>query len=94
MARQETREIASYLRDGSLWVGHFVIGYGELNFGDDRFDAAHGLANLICAGPTTSTNEADRQVQVWNRSADKTGGGKTVSVPKLDVVVERLKRAA
>lgn len=57
MAQHETREIASYLRDGSLWVGHFVVSNGELNFGDDRMDAAHGLANLLCTRPTNSTKE-------------------------------------
>ena len=53
MALHETRAVATYLRDGSLWVGHFVDSHGELNFGDDRFDAAHGLA-LVFADATTS----------------------------------------
>lgn len=94
MAQHETHEVASYLRNGSLWVGHFVLSNGELNFGDDRFDAAHGLANLVCAELTSWTNEAEPQMQAWNRSASQTGEGKTASVPKLDAVVERLKLAA
>jgi hypothetical protein len=94
MAQHEMREIASYLRNGSLWVGHFVVSNGELDFGDDRFDAAHGLANFVCAEPTSSTNGADPQVQAWNRSADQTGGDKTARVPNLGAMVERLKLAA
>ena len=45
--RSERREVAISLRDGSIWVGHFIDGHGELNFGDDRFDAAHGLGDLL-----------------------------------------------
>lgn len=94
MTHPATREIASYLRDGSLWVGHFVATNGELDFGDDRFDAAHGLANLACAEPTSSTIKADPQMQAWNRSANQAPGAKTASVPKLDALVEELKLAA
>jgi hypothetical protein len=43
----ERREVVIYLRDSSLWVGDFIDGHGELNFGDDRLDAAHGLGNLL-----------------------------------------------
>ena len=42
-------EVAIYLRNGSIWVGHFADGHGELNFGDDRSDAAHGLGDLLDA---------------------------------------------
>ena len=45
--RSEGREVAIYLRDGSIWVGHFVDDHRELNFGDDRADAAHGLGDLL-----------------------------------------------
>ena len=90
MAQRETHEIATYLRNGSLWVGHFVLNNGELNFGDDRFDAAHGLANLVCAASTSS----NWQVHAWNQSADQSGGGKAASVPKSEALVERLKLAA
>jgi hypothetical protein len=94
MAQHATQQIASYLRDGSLWVGHFVISNGELNFGDDRFDAAHGLANVVCAEPTSSTAQADPQMQAWNQAANQTSASKTKRVAKLDAVVERLKLAA
>ena len=94
MAQQATQEIGIYLRNGSLWVGRFVVSNGELNFGDDRFDAAHGLANLVSAERTSSTTEADPQTQAWNPSVTRTGGGKTANVPKLDAVVEPLKLAA
>jgi hypothetical protein len=94
MAQHETREVASYLRNGSLWVGYFVMSNGELNFGDDRFDAAHGLANLVCAEATILPNGTDRQVQILNRAADQRAGGKTASDAKFDAVVERLKLAA
>ena len=43
------REVAIYLRNGSIWVGHFSDDHGELNFGDDRPDAAHGLGDLLHA---------------------------------------------
>ena len=45
--RCESREVASYLRDGSIWIGHFTDDGGALNFGDDRHDAAHGLGDLL-----------------------------------------------
>jgi hypothetical protein len=94
MAQQQTREIASFLRNGSLWVGNVAVSSGDLYFGDDRFDATHGLASFVCPEPPSSANEAAPQVHAWNRSADATAVGKTSSVPKSDEVVERLKRAA
>ncbi len=45
--RSEQHEVAIYLRDGSIWVGHFIDDHGELDFGDDRHDAAHGLSELL-----------------------------------------------
>jgi hypothetical protein len=42
-------EVAIYLRNGSIWVGHFADSHGDLNFGDDRSDAAHGLGDLLDA---------------------------------------------
>ena len=45
--RREQREVAIYLRNGSIWVGHFSDDHGELDFGDDRRDAAHGLGELL-----------------------------------------------
>jgi hypothetical protein len=94
MVQHKTHEIASYLRNGSLWVGRFVVSDGELNFGDDRFDAAHGLANFVYAEQTRPTNEAGLQLQAWGRSANEAGGGKTAEVLKMDAVGERLKSAA
>jgi len=75
MASHHTRQVATYLRDGSLWVGHFVDSRGELNFGDDRFDATHGLANAVRAEATSSTSEKRRSKRV-TRSAvgTKTSG--------------------
>jgi hypothetical protein len=94
MARHETREIACYLRDGSLWVGHVVIDAVELDFGDDRVDGAHGLAHFVSAELSSATIEAQAQVQTGNRSAGQTGVDKAPAVPKLVPVVARLKRAA
>jgi hypothetical protein len=94
MAQHETRQIASYLRNGSLWIGHFVLTNGQLNFGDDRFDAANGLANLACGDSASSTNEPDPRMQAWKRSAEQRKGGTTANEPKLEAVVERLKLAA
>lgn len=94
MARHETREIACYLRNGSLWVGHFVIGDLELNFGDDRVDGAHGLAHFVSAELSSSTIEAQARMQAGNRCEAQTGVDKAPAVPKLLPAVERLKRAA
>jgi hypothetical protein len=47
--RSEGHKVAIYLRNGSIWVGHFIDDHGELNFGDDRPDATHGLADLLHA---------------------------------------------
>ncbi len=94
MAQHETQEIATYLRNGSLWVGRFAVSSGELNFGDDRFDAAHGLASFVCAEQRRPTNEASPQTQAWNQSENQTGVGKSAEIPKLDAVVGRLKLAA
>ena len=56
----ETREVACYLRNGSLWVGHFIVDDGELNFGDDRFDSVDGLAKLAYAEATRSSAKVAR----------------------------------
>lgn len=45
--RRQQREVAIYLRDGSIWVGHFTVDNDGLDFGDDRLDAAHGLGDLL-----------------------------------------------
>jgi len=94
MAHHETREIATYLRDGALWVGHVVTGELELDFGDDRVDAAHGLASFVGAQPTSLSRETRPQIQAGDRSAAPIADGKTERVTKLDPVVARLKRAA
>lgn len=94
MAQPETREVASYLRNGSLWVGRFAISRGELDFGDDRFDAANGLANLVCAEATNSSSGVGPRLQAWNGAADRAGGRKTAIASKLDAMVERFKLAA
>ena len=69
MAQHETVEVASYLRDGSLWVGRFVVDGGGLDFGDDRIDSSHGLAKLANAEMTRSPGDAGRQVIAWTRNA-------------------------
>ena len=92
MAQHETREIASYLRNGSLWVGRFVVNGGELDFGDDRFDSMHGLANVECAESTA--NGTDLQVRAWARSMGPTNGGKPWIAPRVAGAVQALKRAA
>jgi hypothetical protein len=92
MAHHETREIASYLRNGSLWIGRFVDNGGELDFGDDRFDSTHGLASVECAESTA--NENDLQVRAWARSIGPTNGGKPWSAPRFAGAAPILKRAA
>ena len=94
MVQHKTHEIASYLRNGSLWVGRFVVSSGDLYFGDDRFDATHGLASVVCAEPARSANEADPRMRAWGCATDPTDVRKTSNVPASDAVVERLKRAA
>ena len=94
MAQPETREIASYLRDGSVWVGHFVAGSTDLYFGDDRFSATHGLARVASAQATGSADAAAPQVHARTRSAGREDSGKASNVPQWDGIVERLKRAA
>jgi hypothetical protein len=58
----ERREVAIYLRDSYLWVGDFIDGHAELNFGDDRLDAAHGLGKLLHSEglPRTLTKSPSR----------------------------------
>src|SRR5262249_14243046 len=92
MAQHETREVASYLRNGSLWVGRFVVNGSELDFGDDRFDSTHGLANVECAENTA--NETDLQVRAWARSIGPTSAAKPWSAPRFDGAVQAFKRAA
>ena len=94
MALDETREIACYLRNGSLWIGHFVVSDGQLDFGDERFDAAHGLACLVYAEATSPTNEVDPPLQAWNGSRDQTAERATSSIRNVIPTVERLKIAA
>jgi len=94
MALDETRKIAIYLRNGSLWVGTFVVNDGELDFGDDRFDAAHGLAKFVYARPTSLTNKPHPQPQASDLSSIETGGVHGAEVQDSDVVVKRFKLAA
>ncbi len=85
MALHKTRKVATYLRDGSLWVGHFVESQGELDFGDDRFDAAHGLAKLVRVEATSETRHL-------GQSAGQTGASKPRSVARTGALLERLRR--
>lgn len=94
MGRRETREVATYLRNGSHWVGQFVISEGDLDFGDDRFDAAHGLARLVYAEPRTSPSEAGLRADAWNGAADEAARRKTTATSRLDARVERFKLVA
>ena len=88
MASHEAREIGCYLRDGSLWVGHFVAD-GELNFGDDRIDSAHGLARIACTGPMSFTHVADRQVQTRLRAPDVARESRTARAAYMHRCVSR-----
>lgn len=56
------REIAIHTRNGSIWVGYFIDGDGELYFGDDRLDAAHGLANFLDAEALKAAHIAEEPV--------------------------------
>jgi len=94
MAQHETVEVASYLRDGSLWAGRFVVDGGGLDFGDDRSDSLHGLAMLASAGTTRSSRESGRQVIACTRNGCPAAGSRTPSTPKADGPVDSLKRAA
>jgi hypothetical protein len=94
MAQHETREVATYLRNGSLWVGHFVVSSGELDFGDDRFDAAHGLASFVYASPASSPRESGPRVHAGSAAARPAGGRETATASRLDAGGERLKLAA
>jgi hypothetical protein len=94
MALRETRKIGTYLRNGSLWVGTFVVGDGGLDFGDDRFDAAHGLANFVYAQPTRSTNEPHPHAQASSPSSIHPSGIGNAGVREADVAVKRFKLAA
>lgn len=94
MGQHESVEVASYLRDGSLWVGRFVVDGDGLDFGDDRADSLHGLAKLANAEMTRSSREAGRQVIAWTRNACPATGGRTSSTLKSDALVASLMRAA
>lgn len=89
-----THEVSCYLRDGSPWVGYFNVDDGDLNFGDDRFDSAHGLVKLAYAEPTRSTNDADARVRVWMQSADQTVEAEGAQVVNPNGVIEQMKLAA
>jgi hypothetical protein len=82
------------LRDGSLWVGHFVTGDVELDFGDDRVDAGHGLARFVRSEATSSSKEARSGMEAGNGSVAPIAGGKIERFAKLDPLIARLKRAA
>ena len=89
----ETREVACYLRNGSLWVGHFIVDDAELNFGDDRFDSVDGLAKLAYAEPARSTYKADPRVLAWIRTVDETVDTGT-KIANSNTVFEQVKLAA
>src|SRR5262249_12337899 len=84
MAQHEAREIGCYLRNGSLWVGRFVANSTDLYFGDDRFNAMHGLARVAYAEPAGSANPADLQVHACTRSSNREDPGKTSNVANVD----------
>jgi hypothetical protein len=68
MARNEARQVATSLRDGSLWTERFATGVDDLDFGDDRFDSAHGLASYVRATPVRRTRSdiASARIQAWH----------------------------
>ena len=68
--RSAEREVAIYLRNGSIWVGHFIDDHGELNFGDDRPDAAHGLGDLLHAELRKCAHHGEEAHQVVRNTVE------------------------
>jgi hypothetical protein len=90
MARRVTRAIATYLRNGSLWVGHFVIEREVLDFGDDRSSAANGLARYVRAQPARSAQWMQARFAPEHRAAEE----KHAALREMRAALHRLKLAA
>ena len=90
MKLRETKAIASYLRNGSLWVGQFVVERDDLDFGDDRRNAAHGLARYVRVQPTRSAH----WFQARFTPAHQAAADKHAALREMRAALERLKLAA
>jgi hypothetical protein len=90
MPRHETREIATCLRNGSLWVGRFVVEHDDLDFGDDRRDARQGLARYVRARPARSADWIQARLRPEHRAAED----KHAALREMRAALERLKWAA
>ena len=90
MALCETRAIATYLRNGSLWVGHFVVERDEVDFGDDRRGGMHGLARYARAAPVRPA----RWVQARFTTEHQAAVEKHAALREMRAALRRLKLAA
>ena len=89
MANRDTREIATYLQNGSLWVGHFLIEADALDFGDDR-SAGNGLARYVRAEPARSAYWMQARFTAVHQAAEETHA----ALREMRAALERLKLAA
>ena len=90
MALRETRAIATYLRNGSLWVGQFVVEHDDLDFGDDRQSAANGLARYVRVQPARPAY----WFQARFTPAHQDAADKHAALQEMHAALQRLKLAA
>jgi hypothetical protein len=90
MAHRETREIATCLRNGSLWVGHFIIERDELDFGDDRSSATNGLGRYVRAQPARPAHWMQARLAPAHQAAEE----KHAALREMRAALDRLKLAA
>jgi hypothetical protein len=89
MANRDTREIATYVKNGSLWVGHFRIENDALDFGDDR-SGGNGLARYALAEPARSAHWMQAHFTAAHRTAEE----KHAALREMRAALERLELAA
>ena len=90
MAHRETQAIATYLKNGCLCVGQFVVERRDLDFGDDRGSEAHALARYERAQPIGSSCWMQaRFTAAYHAAADK-----QAALREMRAALDRLKLAA
>jgi hypothetical protein len=90
MAHRETRQIATYLKNGVLWVGQFVVERDDLDFGDDRRDSAHGLSRYVRVRVSQSAHWMQARFTAAHHAAEE----KHAALREMHAALERLKFAA
>ena len=90
MAQRETRQVATYLRNGVLWVGQFVVERDDLDFGDDRRNGAQGLSRYVRVRAASTAHWMRARFTAAHHAAQE----KHAALSEMRAALERLRLAA